>query len=156
MTSTIQGTVEYVIHRNPANGYSVVEISDEEGLLTIVGTLPELTPGELIEVEGSFVTHPTYGEQLVVEHFAFCRPEGVRAVERYLASGIIKGVGPQLAMRIVSKFQEDTLAVMENSPDQLATVSGISAKGARKIQAQLSAIVACDGTVISASQSSET
>ena len=137
MTSTIQGTVEYVIHRNPANGYSVVEISDEEGLLTIVGTLPELTPGELIEVEGSFVTHPTYGEQLVVEHFAFCRPEGVRAVERYLASGIIKGVGPQLAMRIVSKFQEDTLAVMENAPDQLATVSGISAKGARKIQAQM-------------------
>ena len=72
-----------------------------------------------------------------MEHFAFCRPEGVRAVERYLASGIIKGVGPQLAMRIVSKFQEDTLAVMENAPDQLATVSGISAKGARKIQAQM-------------------
>lgn len=137
MTSTIQGTVEYIIHRNPVNGYSVVEISDDDGLLTIVGTLPELTPGELIEVEGSFVTHPTYGEQLVVERFAFCRPEDVRAIERYLAAGIIKGIGPQLASRIVSKFQKDTLRVMEEDPVLLSTVSGISAKGARKIQAQM-------------------
>ena len=137
MTIKVQGTVEYVIHRNPVNGYSVVELSDEEGLLTVVGTLPELTPGELIEVEGSFVTHPTYGEQLVAERFAFCRPEGVRAVERYLASGIIKGIGPMLAARIVSKFQGETLAVMEADPDALATVSGISARGARRIQAQM-------------------
>ena len=137
MTSKIQGTVEYVIHRNPVNGYSVVELSDDEGLLTIVGTLPELSPGELIEVEGSFVTHPSYGEQLVVEHFAFCRPEGVRAVERYLAAGIIKGIGPQLAARIVSRFQEETLSVMENDPKALASVNGISAKGALKIQAQM-------------------
>ncbi len=137
MTTSIQGTVEYVIHRNPSNGYSVVELSDEEGLLTIVGTLPELTPGEQIEVEGSFVTHPTYGEQLVVERFAFCQPEGVRAVERYLASGIIKGIGPQLAARIVARFGEDTLRIMETDPVALAGISGISAKGARKIQAQM-------------------
>ncbi len=133
---TIQGTVEYVIHRNAQNGYSVVEISDQKGPLTIVGILPELVPGEPIEVEGSFTTHPTYGEQLAVEHFRLVVPQTVRAVERYLASGAIKGIGPQLAARIVRKFGEDTLRVLEEDPAALSAVQGISMKGAVKICAQ--------------------
>ena len=135
---TIQGTVEYVIHRNEQNGYSVVEISDNEGLLTIVGVLPELVPGEPIEVEGSFSVHPTYGEQLVVEHFRLTVPQNVRAIERYLASGVIKGIGPQLAARIVKMFGDDTLRILEEDPAALARVQGISLKGASKICAQAS------------------
>ena len=133
---TLRGTVEYVIHRNEINGYSVVEVSDEEGLVTVVGVMPELSPGEMIEVEGEFKTHPTYGEQLVAEHFAFAVPETVRAVERYLASGVIKGIGPMLASRIVTRFGEDTLRILEEDPKALSGVSGISYKGALKISAQ--------------------
>ena len=91
----VTGTVEHVIHRNAENGYSVVEVSCEKGLLTLVGILPELQAGEPIEAEGSFVTHPVYGEQLSVEHFTLLMPEDAAAIERYLASGIIKGVGPR-------------------------------------------------------------
>ena len=133
----ITGSVEQVIYRNPVNGHSVVEISDESGPVTIVGILPELSCGELIRAEGPFVTHSSYGQQLRVEHFAFCRPEGLRAMERYLASGVIKGVGPQLAARIISTFQEESFQIMESDPRALARVPGISIKGARKIQAQM-------------------
>ena len=131
------GTVEHVIHRNAENGYSVVEISDEQGLLTLVGILPELSPGEPIEAEGSFVTHPVYGQQLQVEHFTLLMPEDAVAIERYLASGIIKGVGPALAGRIVKKFKGDALRVMEEQPELLAKVRGISPKGARLMQEQV-------------------
>ncbi|MBQ4425502.1 MAG: ATP-dependent RecD-like DNA helicase [Lachnospiraceae bacterium] len=134
---TIQGTVEYVIHRNAQNGYSVIEISDEKGPITIVGILPELQEGEPIEVEGSFVTHPVYGEQFSVERFTLSLPEDAAAIERYLASGAIKGIGPALAARIVRQFESDTLRIMEESPETLAKVKGISLKGARLISAQV-------------------
>ena len=135
----VTGTVEHVIHRNAENGYSVVEISEEKGLLTLVGILPELQPGEPIEAEGSFVTHPVYGEQLQVEHFTLLMPEDAAAVERYLASGIIKGIGPALAKRIVKRFKGDTLRIMEEEPETLAQIKGISANGARLIQEQVTA-----------------
>ena len=135
----VTGTVEHVIHRNAENGYSVVEISEEKGLLTLVGILPELQPGEPIEAEGSFVTHPVYGEQLAVEHFTLLMPSDAIAVERYLSSGIIKGIGPALAGRIVKRFGADALRVMEEDPDQLAKVKGISKNGARLIQEQVAA-----------------
>ena len=131
------GTVEHVIHRNAENGYSVVEVSDEKGLLTLVGILPELSPGEPIEAEGSYVTHPVYGQQLEVEHFALLMPEDAIAIERYLSSGIIKGVGPALAARIVKKFKGDALRVMEEEPELLAKVKGISVNGARLMQEQI-------------------
>ena len=133
------GTVEHVIHRNAENGYSVVEVSNEKGLLTLVGILPELEPGEPIEAEGSFVTHPVYGEQLQVEHFTLLMPEDAIAIERYLASGIIKGIGPALAKRIVKRFGADALRVMEEEPENLAKVKGISANGARLMQEQVAA-----------------
>ena len=135
----VTGTVEHVIHRNAENGYSVVEISGDKGLLTLVGILPELQPGEPIEAEGSFVTHPVYGEQLQVEHFTLLMPEDAAAVERYLASGIIKGIGPALAKRIVKRFKGDTLRIMEEEPETLAQIKGISANGARLIQEQVTA-----------------
>ena len=134
---TLEGTVEYVIHRNPQNGYSVIEISDEKGLVTLVGNLPELHEGELIRVEGSFIIHPTYGEQFQVERFTPAIPVGARSIENYLASGVIKGIGPMLAGRIVSLFGENSLRIMEEEPEKLAAVPGISLKGARKISVQV-------------------
>ena len=133
------GTVEHVIHRNAENGYSVVEVSDDKGLLTLVGILPELSEGEPIEAEGSFVTHPVYGEQLQVEHFTLLMPEDAIAIERYLASGIIKGIGPTLAKRIVKRFKGDTLRIMEEEPETLAGIKGISLNGARLMQEQVQA-----------------
>ena len=94
---TIEGTLEHIIYRNAQNGYSVMELSDESGSVIIVGNLPELSPGDLVRVEGDFVTHPSYGEQLLVERCTLTVPTTVRAIERYLASGIIKGIGPMLA-----------------------------------------------------------
>ena len=136
--SLVTGTVEHVIHRNAENGYSVVEVSDEKkGLLTLVGILPELQAGEPIEAEGSFVTHPVYGEQLQVERFTLLMPSDAAAIERYLASGIIKGIGPALAKRIVKRFKGDALRVMEEEPELLAGIKGISANGARLIQEQV-------------------
>ena len=135
----VTGTVEHVIHRNAENGYSVVEIAEEKGLLTLVGILPELQPGEPIEAEGSFVAHPVYGEQLAVEHFTLLMPSDAIAIEKYLASGIIKGVGPALAGRIVKRFGADALRIMEEQPEELAKVKGISANGARLIQEQVAA-----------------
>lgn len=132
----IQGTVEHTIYRNDQNGYSVIEISDEKGDIIIVGNLPALSDGDLIEVEGSFIQHATYGEQLKVEHFRFATPQTLRSIERYLASGAVKGIGPMLAARIVKLFQEDSLRVLEEEPGQLARVSGISLAGAKKMQAQ--------------------
>ena len=133
---TIEGTLEHVIYRNAQNGYSVMELSDESGSVIIVGNLPELDPGDLVRVEGNFVTHPTYGEQLLVERCTLTAPTTVRAIERYLASGIIKGIGPMLASRIVARFQEDSLRVLEEDPQALAKVPGISLSGAKKMSAQ--------------------
>lgn len=134
---TVKGSVEYVIHRSPDSGYTVLELSDEGGPITVVGIMPELSPGEVIQVEGDFVTHPQYGPQLRAEHVSFCRPEDERAMARYLASGAIKGIGPQLAARIISHFHNQSFQIMEEDPQALARVPGISLKGARKIQAQM-------------------
>ena len=136
MMIAIEGTVEHTIYRNEGNGYSVIEISDEKGSLTIVGHLPALSNGDLIHVEGSFIQHATYGEQLQVERFSFATPQTVRSIERYLASGAIKGIGPMLAARIVKYFQEDSLRILEEEPRTLAKVPGISVKGAKKMSAQ--------------------
>ena len=133
----VTGTVEHVIHRNAENGYSVVEISEEKGLLTLVGILPELQPGEPIEAEGSFVAHPVYGEQLAVEHFTLLMPSDAIAIEKYLASGIIKGVGPALAGRIVKRFGADALRIMEEQPeDTTATTAGTTGDTTQEETAQ--------------------
>ena len=131
----LEGTVEHTVYRNEENGYSVVEISDEKGSVIIVGNLPALSNGDLIHVEGEFVQHATYGEQLKVDRFHFATPQTVRSIERYLASGVIKGIGPMLAARIVRLFQEDALRILEEDPRSLAKVPGISLKGAEKMSA---------------------
>ena len=134
---TVKGYVDHIIYRNTENGYTVMEVKSGQKKMTLVGFLPAVQEGEPLEAEGSFVTHPLYGEQLQVENYRVTEPEDILSVERYLGSGAIKGIGPSLAARIVKKFKMDTLRIMDQEPERLAEVKGISLNGARQIAAQV-------------------
>ncbi|MDO5410745.1 MAG: ATP-dependent RecD-like DNA helicase [Lachnospiraceae bacterium] len=132
MTS-ISGYVEHVIYRNPENGYAVMEVSARERTLTLVGSLFYINEGEYVEATGRLTEHPLYGEQLQVTAAEVKQPQDVASIERYLGSGAVKGIGPALAGRIVDKFGEDTFRIMEEEPERLAEIRGISEKMAVKI-----------------------
>ena len=129
----ISGYVEHIIYRNPENGYAVMEVSTRERTLTLVGSLFYINEGEYVEARGRLTEHPLYGEQLQVVEVQVKQPQDVAAIERYLGSGAVKGIGPALAGRIVEKFREDTFRIMEEEPERLAEVRGISEKMAMKI-----------------------
>lgn len=131
--TSIFGFVEHVIYRNPENGYAVMEVSTRERTLTLVGSLFYINEGEYVEAKGRLTEHPVYGEQLQVTEVEVKQPQDVAAIERYLGSGAVKGIGPALAGRIVDKFREDTFRIMEEEPERLAEVRGISEKMAIKI-----------------------
>ena len=131
--TSISGFVEHVIYRNPENGYAVMEVSTRERTLTLVGSLFYINEGEYVEAKGRLTEHPVYGEQLQVMEAQVKQPQDVAAIERYLGSGAVKGIGPALAGRIVDKFREDTFRIMEEEPERLAEVRGISDKMAVKI-----------------------
>ena len=137
MTQTIEGYVEHIVFRNQENGYTVMNVISEGEELTCVGVLPSISEGENIEAQGSFVEHTVYGKQFKIQTIQFKTPEDERAVERYLGSGAIKGLGAALASRIVKKFKEDTLRILEEEPERLAEVKGISEKKAREIAKQM-------------------
>ena len=122
----ISGYVEHIIYRNPENGYAVMEVSTRERTLTLVGSLFYINEGEYVEARGRLTEHPLYGEQLQVVEVQVKQPQDVAAIERYLGSGAVKGIGPALAGRIVEKFREDTFRIMEEEPERLAEVRGIS------------------------------
>ena len=136
LLATVRGFVERIKYRNEENGYSVLVLAAEDEEYILVGTFPYITEGEMLEASGSMVEHPVYGEQLQVESFEIKTPEDADAMERYLASGAIKGVGA-LAARIVRRFKADTFRVMEEEPERLAEVKGISEKMAMAIGAQM-------------------
>ena len=125
----IQGLVTELIFSNEANGYKVCEVELEDERITVVGILPDVQPGESIAATGVWKQHSTYGEQFEVASFEKTLPKSREAIERYLGSGAIKGIGAALAKRIVDKFGEDTLAVMEQEPERLAEIKGISQAG---------------------------
>lgn len=129
----ISGYVENVIYRNPENGYAVMEVSTRECTLTLVGSLFYINEGEYVEARGRLTEHPLYGEQLQVAEIQVKQPQDTASIERYLGSGAVKGIGPALAGRIVEKFQEDTFRIMEEEPERLAEIRGISEKMAMKI-----------------------
>ena len=137
LLATVRGFVERIKYRNEENGYSVLVLAEEDEEYILVGTFPYITEGEMLEASGSMVEHPVYGEQLQVESFEIKTPEDADAMERYLASGAIKGVGAALAARIVRRFKADTFRVMEEAPERLAEVKGISEKMAMAIGAQM-------------------
>lgn len=132
---TLSGSVEDVIFSNRENGYAICELGldAENELVTITGTLPYIEPGDLLTVHGSWINNPKYGRQFKVESFEKKMPVGADAIYRYLAAGNIRGIGPKTAQRIVDKFGEESFEVMENHPDWLADIPGITRKRAHEI-----------------------
>lgn len=133
----IKGYVEHIVYRNADNGYTVFNLNNEDGDLTCVGTFHYIEEGELLKLTGEYVTHALYGVQLAVSSAEVCAPEDLMSIERYLGSGAIKGVGVALAGRIVRKFKEDTFRIIEEEPERLAEVKGISERKAREIAQQV-------------------
>lgn len=130
---TLQGYIDHFIYRNETNGYGVIELYTEDENLICVGTFQGVDQGENIEVTGDYVEHAVYGRQLKVESIRVIAPEDAYAMERYLAGGAVKGVGPALAKRIVKKFGNDTFRIMEEEPERLAEIKGISERMAMEI-----------------------
>lgn len=132
-----KGYVEHIVFRNNDNGYTVFQLVSEEEELTCVGLFSVLAEGELVQVSGYMKEHPLYGEQLQVEQYELLTPEDETAMERYLGSGAIKGIGAAMAARIVRRFKGDTFRIIEEEPERLAEVKGISEKKAMEISAQM-------------------
>lgn len=139
MSETVTGYIDHIVFRNEDNGYTVMVLKDTgvEEELTCVGSFPSVSQGATIEAAGTYTNHPVYGKQFNVTSFVEKIPEDTMAVERYLGSGAIKGIGAALAARIVRHFGEDTLRIVEEEPERLAEVKGISEKKAREIGAQV-------------------
>ena len=136
---TITGYVEHIVFRNEENGYTVFSLDTENGETTCVGNFHFINEGELLELQGDYINHNVYGTQLKVATHTVKEPEDLMSIERYLGSGAIKGVGAALAGRIVKKFKSDTFRIIEEEPERLAEVKGISERKAREIAAQVEA-----------------
>ena len=134
---TVTGYVEHIVFRNEDNGYTVFHLNNEDGEVTCVGNFNYITEGELLELRGEYVMHSTYGLQLSVSSSEVKEPEDLLSIERYLGSGAIKGLGAALAGRIVRRFKEDTFRIIEEEPERLAEVKGISERKAREIAEQV-------------------
>ena len=133
----LEGYVEHIIYRNTENGYSVINLVSEEEELTAVGIFPYLNEGEFLELEGDYTEHPMYGLQFQVQSYEAVVPKDALAMERYLGSGAIKGVGAALAARIVRRFGSRTFEIMEREPERLSEIKGISDRKAREIAGQM-------------------
>ena len=133
---TINGFVEKVVYRNAENGYTVVNISVEGDDVVCTGYFSDITEGDQIIAEGSFVEHKQYGIQFTVASYEIKEPETSVAMEKYLGSGIIKGVGPALSAKIVKKFGDETFNIIEREPERLAEIKGITEKKAMEIGTQ--------------------
>ena len=143
----LSGSVERITYYNPENGYTVLRLRPEaprrqpvsglslDGLVTVIGNLPELTPGEHLRLQGQWDTHPKHGKQFKVEICEQIRPASVAGIESYLGSGMIKGIGPKLAERIVASFKETTFDIIEQHPERLVEVPGIGPDRQEKITA---------------------
>ena len=139
MSETVTGYIDHVIFQNEDNGYTVMVIkgTEDDKELTCVGTFPALTQGASIEATGNYTTHPVYGRQFQISAYTEKMPEDALAMERYLGSGAIKGIGAALAARIVRRFGDDTMRIVEEEPERLAEIKGISEKKALEIAEQM-------------------
>lgn len=134
---TINGYVEHIIFQNSDNGYTVMNLVTGEEEITCVGMCRGLTQGENITAQGDYTEHPVYGKQFRLSGFQVTVPGDSAGMERYLASGAVKGVGPALAARIVKKFGDDTFRIIEEEPERLTEVKGISERKAQEIAVQM-------------------
>lgn len=133
----LEGYVEHIIYRNEENGYSVLNLVSDGEEITTVGTFHYISEGEFLELEGSYTEHPLYGQQFQAESFEMRAPRDAMAIERYLGSGAVKGIGAALAARIVRSFGSETIEIMEREPERLAEIKGISMRKAREIAEQM-------------------
>lgn len=129
----IKGQISEIIYQNEINSYTIAEFETEEELTVIVGYLPFINRGDSLKLVGNFINHPEYGRQFKIQTFEKIMPETLDALEKYLAGGIIKGVGPATAKRIVDKFKDETIAVLKFEPERLADIKGISKNKAQEI-----------------------
>lgn len=129
----LKGTILEIIYKNETNGYTIAVFEMESAETTIVGYLPFINKGDSLKVLGKFVTHPEYGDQFKVETFEKIMPETLDALEKYLANGLIKGVGPATAKKIIKKFGESTIEVLKTNPEELTAIKGITSKKAIEI-----------------------
>ncbi len=132
-----KGYVDHIIYRKPENGYTVFVLSTKEEDITCVGYLQQIDQGETLLVQGEIVEHSLYGSQIKVKSYQVVLPDDLQSMERYLGSGAIKGVGPALAKRILSRFGEDTFRIIEEEPERLTEIKGISERIAREISGQM-------------------
>ncbi len=133
----VKGYVEHIIYRNDDNGYTVMNLMNGEEEIVCVGNFRTIDLGETLEVFGNYTEHPMYGMQLKAESYRVVEPDDEAGMERYLASGAIKGIGAALASRIIKKFGKDTFRVIEEEPERLAEIKGISEKKAREIAVRM-------------------
>lgn len=134
---SLAGYVEHIIYRNADNGYTVLNLVSGEDEITCVGIFSVIAEGENIEARGEYTEHPTYGQQFKVTSFEEKAPEDEEAIERYLGSGAIKGIGLAMAARIVRRFKGDTFRIIEEEPERLAEIKGISNRKAMEIASQV-------------------
>ena len=133
---TLKGYVEHIIYRNADNGYTVMNIVCDEDEITCVGMFQGIDQGENLEIHGEYIEHALYGTQFKAQSYQVLAPSDIVSIQRYLGSGAVRGIGEALAARIVKKFGEDTFRIMEEEPERLAEVKGISERMAREISSQ--------------------
>lgn len=129
----VEGTVERITFYNQENGFTVAKLTEKDNndLVTAVGYFPSLDVGEVLKLKGNWIMHKEYGYQFKVEFYETLMPATVNEIENYLASGVIRGIGPATAKKIVEEFQERSLEVMSNSPEELLKIPGIGEKSSK-------------------------
>jgi exodeoxyribonuclease V alpha subunit len=136
LSEILEGYVDKIVFRNAENGYTVLSLVNDETEMTCVGMFTFISEGEFIRATGNYISHQLYGEQFQVQTYEFKEPEDLVAMEKYLGSGAIKGIGNALAARIIRRFKNDTFRIIEEEPERLSEVKGISDNMAREIAKQ--------------------
>lgn len=122
----IEGQITEIIYQNETNCYTVAEFTMKNEITTVVGYLPFINKGDSLKLIGKFVTHQDYGEQFKIETFEKVMPQSLEALEQYLAGGVIKGIGPATAKKIIDKFGEETISIIKLEPEKLSQIKGIT------------------------------
>ncbi len=133
----IKGYIEHFIYRNADNGYGVANLVTEDDEIICTGNFKDADVGDTLVVKGTYVLHPVYGQQLKMDSFTITLPDDAASMQRYLGSGAIRGIGEALARKIVQKFGDETFRIIEDEPERLAEIKGISEKKARDIGVQM-------------------
>ena len=135
MLADLQGQIERITYTNEENGFTIarVKVYGNPELVTVVGNLINPIPGEIIKMKGEWANHPKYGNQFKITHYKTSVPASVYGIQKYLGSGLIKGLGPVMAGRIVDKFGKKTLDIIENEIERLSEVKGIAEKSIARI-----------------------